>query len=162
MGMTNDRHLAEDIVQETLTIAWKKLSQFDPSTSFSAWTSAIVRNVALNARRKKVNQTLISSEQIDAKSSRQIGEDEIPIGGMGEILPNQRAFDDQVLAALGELSGPARSCLLLRTVSGHTYERISELLEIAPGTAMSHVFRARKVLRKRLGEGTRSTEGGAA
>ncbi len=119
MGMTNDRHLSEDIVQETLTIAWKKSKQFDPNTSFSAWTAAIARNVALNARRKKAKQKPISTEKLDGRPASRTGDDQSPIGGVGQILPNQQAFDDRVMAALGELSGPARSCLLLRTVSGH-------------------------------------------
>lgn len=162
MGMTNDRHLAEDIVQETLAIAWKKSNQFDPATSFSAWTAAIVRNVALNSRRKRSRQTLVNPEQIDSTPSPDSVADHNPINTVGSILPNQQAFDDQVVAALQGLSGAARSCLLLRTVTELSYDKISELLDIAPGTAMSHVYRARKAMRSRLGGDSKSSDGGTA
>jgi RNA polymerase sigma-70 factor (ECF subfamily) len=162
MGMTNDRHLAEDLVQEALAIAWKKSKQFEPTTSFSAWTAAIVRNVALNSRRKRAKQTLVNPEQFDSTPSRDVGNDKSPINTAGRILPNQQEFDDRVVAALRDLSSAARSCLLLRTVTGLSYDKISDLLDIAPGTAMSHVYRARKTLRHRLGGGTSRPEGGTA
>ncbi len=162
MGMTNDRHMAEDIVQETLAIAWRKSKQFEPTTSFSAWTAAIVRNVALNSRRKKSRQTLVNPEQLDSTPSQDATSKKSPINKVGRILPNQQEFDDRVVAALDDLSSAARSCLLLRTVTGLSYDKISELLDIAPGTAMSHVYRARKALRDRLGHPRCSSDGGIA
>ncbi|MCA9252226.1 MAG: RNA polymerase sigma factor [Phycisphaerales bacterium] len=162
MGMTNDRHLAEDIVQETLAIAWRKSGQFERSTSFTAWTAAIARNVALNSRRKNSRQSLVNPEHLDSTPSNDSGDDTGPINTVGRILPNQKDFDDQVVSALQDLSSAARSCLLLRTVTGLSYDKISELLEIAPGTAMSHVYRARKTLRSRLGGETIRSKGGTA
>ncbi len=162
MGMTNDRHLAEDIVQETLAIAWRKSGQFERATSFTAWTAAIARNVALNSRRKNARQSLVNPEHLDSTPANDAGHDASPINAVGGILPNQKEFDDQVVSALQDLSSAARSCLLLRTVTGLSYDKISELLDIAPGTAMSHVYRARKTLRTRLGGGTNRLEGGTA
>lgn len=162
MGMTNDRHLAEDIVQETLAIAWKKFQQFDPATSFSAWTATIARNVALNTRRKNARQTLVNPEHFDSTPSQHVSNEEMPITQSGHILPNQKEFDDQVIAALDDLSSAARSCLLLRTVQGLSYDKISKVLDMAPGTAMSHVYRARKALRTRLGDRKSSSDGGTA
>jgi RNA polymerase sigma-70 factor (ECF subfamily) len=52
--------------------------------------------------------------------------------------------------ALETLEPTVRACLLLRVVAGMSYQQISGVLEIPEGTAMSHVFRARKALASRL------------
>lgn len=150
VGMTNDRHLAEDIVQETLAVAWNKVDAFDPETSFAAWTARIVRNIALNYRRKASKQSYVSPSHLDATPSEMSSDYANPIDSKGNLLPDQRHFDDQVLSALGDLSSHARCCLLLRTVNSLSYEHISKLLDIPPGTAMSHVYRARRAIRKSL------------
>ena len=51
------------------------------------------------------------------------------------------------LEALGEVP---RACLLLSTLRELSYGEIAALLTIPEGTAMSHVHRARLVLRERL------------
>ena len=49
------------------------------------------------------------------------------------------------------MSETARSCLLLKTVMELEYREIAVLLDIAEGTAMSHVHRARNRMRELLG-----------
>jgi RNA polymerase sigma-70 factor (ECF subfamily) len=56
------------------------------------------------------------------------------------------------MRALRGVSEVARACLLLRTLEGMPYARISELLQIPEGTAMSHVHRTRQFLRERLAD----------
>ncbi|MEO0587563.1 MAG: RNA polymerase sigma factor, partial [Planctomycetota bacterium] len=65
---------------------------------------------------------------------------------------DQLAFDDAVVAALGGLEPTARACLLLKTVHGHSYAEIGQMLGVPEGTAMSHVHRARKRMRETLTE----------
>ncbi len=162
VGMTGDRHLAEDVVQEALAIAWKKIDQFDPATSFPAWTAAIVRHVARNQRRKSARRKPVPPAQLDDTPARVAGGGASPIDARGQVLPDQQQFDDRVIGALGGLSETARSCLLLRTVKALSYEAIAQLLDIPPGTAMSHVYRARKAMRQALGDDSASPTGEVA
>lgn len=150
VGMTGDRHLAEDVVQDALAIAWKKIAQFDPATNFPAWTAAIVRHVALNQRRKSARRNSLSSGQLEDTPTKAEGHVGSPIDAQGQVLPDQHQFDDRVMEALSQLSESARSCLLLRTVKGLSYEAIAQLLDLPPGTAMSHVYRARRAMRQSL------------
>ena len=76
--------------------------------------------------------------------------DDLPVNGRGELRSDQAAFDDRVLRGLRELSAVQRSALLLRAVLELKYHEIARALEIPEGTAMSHVHRAREVLRARL------------
>lgn len=46
-----DHHAAEDVVQESVLIAYRNLGHFFPETDFGAWLRAIVRRKALEMRR---------------------------------------------------------------------------------------------------------------
>jgi RNA polymerase sigma-70 factor, ECF subfamily len=139
LGGRND---AEDVVQEAAVIGLRKLEEFEPSTSFSAWMAQIVRNVARNHARKQSRRRTIPADpgSLDRAESGQ------------PLRPGDRVtdLDSRVLLALNELEEVPRMCLLLRTVRQMPYRDIAMLLEIPEGTAMSHVHRSRRALRERL------------
>ena len=156
VGILRDRAHAEDAVQDAAIIALDKLDTFEPGTSFTAWMGQTVRNVSLNKLRKERRRRGPSLDD-SARDLAPAGDDRSPqsplLSGRGEVLPDQRHFDDQVMQALGMVSETARACLLLRTVEGLEYSEIARVLEIPEGTAMSHVHRARKLLREKLSAG---------
>lgn len=152
-AVTGNRSKAGDVVQEASVIALSKLGDFDPGTSFVAWMAQIVRFVALNegrrAQRERANLDRLAQERDPGYATL-----EVP------------AMDPRVESALAELDEVVRLCVVLRTVSDMGYKEISQALGIPEGTAMSHVFRARKVLREKLKSmnplGEASASGGAA
>lgn len=168
-AVLGDRGRAEDVVQEAAVIALAKLDRFDPATSFAAWMGAIVRNLARNEARKRRRQATgpLPPEPLagrwDARAEARA------VDARGELGADCGAFDDAVVAALRTLRPVARAALLLRTVQGLDYEEIAAVLAIPPGTAMSHVHRAREALRRRLAGGAEralplpaAQQGGAA
>jgi RNA polymerase sigma-70 factor (ECF subfamily) len=134
---------------------------------FVAWMSRIVRLTALNHARRRIKRIAQSTDpgsldQFAADASRGgrgggRGEpathdtSAIGITCKGELVKDNELFDDRVEAALRSLDETARACLLLRTLMQMPYRQISLVLDIAEGTAMSHVHRARAVLREKLG-----------
>ncbi|MEO0965326.1 MAG: RNA polymerase sigma factor [Planctomycetota bacterium] len=149
-GLLGDRHLADDAVQEAVMIAWAKREQFEPGSSFVAWTAQIVRHVASNMRRRRHRQAHDAADLSDSVPARPTPPD--PRLHRPREVPNadEAGFDDAVLAALATLEPIARACLLLRTVREHTYDEIARLLDIPANTAMSHVHRARQRMRRQL------------
>jgi RNA polymerase sigma-70 factor (ECF subfamily) len=151
-GIVGDPALAEDIVQEAALIALGKIDQFRPGSSVTAWVGAIVRNVALNHLRKERTRAArrIEPDEWDQLEPKQRSWN----GEVREVQPPAPAApfvsDRRLLDALSEVGETARACLLLRTLDSMEYAKISELLDIPEGTAMSHVHRARKWLRERL------------
>lgn len=138
---------AEDVVQEAAVIALGKREQLPDVVNFTSWMAQIVRFVALNRRRASGGRA-VSTPEFDRQPARRHEPD--AVDDSGRLLPNQRAFDDRTNAALMQLEETARACLLLRVVLELSYREISAVLGIPEGTAMSHVFRARRVMLEQL------------
>jgi RNA polymerase sigma-70 factor (ECF subfamily) len=144
-SVSRDRAGAEDAVQDAAVIAMGKLEEFDKDTNFVAWMGQIVRFVATNAgrtsaRRERILRTHVSAEKHAENAAGDWG------------LP------PAMTAAMGTLEPTARACLLMRVVGEMSYQQISAALGIPEGTAMSHVFRARKSLASRLEPPTKGDE----
>ncbi len=60
-----DFHAAEDVVQETAQIAYRKLNFLIPEADFAGWLKAIARRQALAARRKLTKTSLVTEEIIE-------------------------------------------------------------------------------------------------
>jgi len=154
--MTGDHAEADDILQEASIIALRKRDDFTAGTNFAAWMSQIVRLTALNHVKKMSRGAITVTDpatidRADATAGR--GTDwASSVDSDGRLSKHQTDFDDEVCSALREIGDVARACLLLRVVHQLSYEEIAETLEIPPGTAMSHVHRAKQSLRHQLGD----------
>jgi RNA polymerase sigma-70 factor (ECF subfamily) len=156
-GIVNDPFIAEDVVQEAAVTALGKLHEFEPNSNFTAWMAKIVRYIALNQFRRTKRQptNLDPGAMDDSLASRAAGDaaHKPPlVDQFGQLDLNRTPFDDRVMNALKSVSDIARACLLLRTIQGLSYDEIANVLQIPPGTSMSHVHRTRIVLRERLAE----------
>ena len=154
-GLCGDRALADDIIQEAALAALKRIQDFRPGTSFSAWIATFIKHIAQNHNRKTFRQqtTTLDPVQLDRRprTDSDFGEfDTAALIVSGELGPDQNWFDDDVSDALTKLSEESRVCLLLRTVGELSYAEIAELLQVPEGTAMSHVHRAKQSLRESL------------
>lgn len=150
VGVTGDRELARDVVQEAAVIGLAKRSDFSVGTSFPHWMGQIVRFVALNQARRARQRAGIS---ITPESAADTSAPAEPLGvtRTGDVRVDEDAFDDATTRALRTLDEVARSCLLMKTVLGMKYSTIAAALGIPENTAMSHVHRARRRMREMLG-----------
>ena len=53
ISLTNDRDLADNLVQEALTKAWASLDGFQPGSNMNAWLFTILRNCFYSNHRKR-------------------------------------------------------------------------------------------------------------
>lgn len=150
-GITGNREDAEDIVQQAIAIAIEKNQSFESEYQFIGWLSGIVRNCALNHRKKLIRRKTRATDPVQMTAVEVESGMTSPIDhGTGEILAMQQSFDDKVHSALEQIAPEARSCLLLRTVEGMSYKDIAILMDIPEGTAMNKVHRSKKKLREIL------------
>ena len=152
-AIVGDRTLAEDIVQEAAITGLRRLADFTEGTNFVGWISQIVRFTALNHLKTRKRRKIVALDV-----HQEMAEDGLTKGDVadkavtmqGSLAPNQTEFDDEVARAIQNLDPERRACFLLRVVHNLAYTEISEMLEIPPGTAMSHVHRAKTELRRAL------------
>lgn len=139
--LTQDRHEAEDLVQETYAKALRGFSGFEPGTNFRAWMFRILRNSFLTSRTGLRSTIPLEDDTYETIPSA----DPSP-----EAVLVERANRESIREALSDLSVPFREVLLLCDVEEMSYEEIAQVLGIPTGTVMSRLHRARKALRGRL------------
>ena len=150
-GIIGDRRDAEDIVQQAILIAIEKDNEFESESHFLGWLAGIVRNCALNHRRKSARRKTQPTDPADMVVVETGGPVTSPVDReTGQLKSLQGSFDDQMQYALQQITPKARSCLLLRTVEGLDYKEISLLMDMPEGTAMNLVHRSKKKLREIL------------
>ncbi len=146
------RTSAEDIVQQAAIMAWQRRGLFAPGTDFTAWLAAFVRGVARNHRRGE--RRLIKRHR--ARSS----DPSLSPTHAGAISTPAPDPDPELHAALDTLSEAQRTCFLLRSIDGRSYEQIGTILDLPAATARTHVFRARQRLAAQLGDGQAVAQAG--
>lgn len=129
---------AEEVTQEVLIRAWRKLDTFRGEASFGTWLHRIAVNVALNYRtaRGRLRERFVSEpgDEFDAPSR-----------------PVSPAHGLDFEAAIAALPPGARKVFVLHDVEGYRHEEIANLLGISAGTSKSQLHYARMALRKALG-----------
>ena len=128
---------ARDLVQECFMRAWQRLDTLDDPSRFGHWLGRMVRNLAIDWRRRKRPGPLDMSIDVP--------------GGPQAAPPIERAEQkgkiDQALAALDEQS---RACVTLRYYEGLSSKQIGELLDLTPAAVDMRLSRARTMLREKL------------
>ena len=126
------RQAAEDLVQETLLLAWRGFRTFERNSNARAWLFRILINAFYGQGRK----ARTSPKTVPITEHRSSGSD-----------ATERLEVQQAMAGLSE---EHRAVLLLAVVEGFTSREIAQILSIPAGTVMSRLSRARQALREVL------------
>ena len=120
---------AEDVVQDALLTAWRKLGSLRDAAAFDAWLTRIVANAAVGRARRRRFFAPIDGVDVAAPGNRV--EERIDVGRLlRRLAPRQRAV------------------LHLTTVEGLTDREIGRVLGITPSSVRAHRLRARKRLQE--------------
>jgi RNA polymerase sigma-70 factor (ECF subfamily) len=137
--ITQDRALAEDLVQETMLRAWKAFDRYQTGTNCKGWLFRIMFNLLSKHRRRiRVRPETVSLDHPEA--AREVAAPE-ESGAMSHR---------EILAAIDGLPADQRGALVL-AVEGFKCREIAGMLKIPIGTVMSRLSRARAILREKLG-----------
>jgi len=163
--LTADRHLAEEVVQETFLALWNRAELFDPAIgSLAAWLHTIARNRTvdrLRAAGRRPNLIPLSSaagedEQDGAALDRLVATGTV-IGGAGvgqgpEGELQARELRQVLRVALAELPESERTAIVLAYREELTQTEIAEKLGWPLGTVKTRTRRALLRLRAALAE----------
>lgn len=145
-ALTGNHADADDLVQEALKRALVYLDGERMIDDLRAYLFKILHHAridAANRRRREGAQIAVEDACLAATGASQAG----------------RLHCREVLAAMQELSEEHREVLLLVGVEGMSYREAAEILDIAIGTVMSRLSRARSALRTLLAIDGQALEG---
>jgi RNA polymerase sigma-70 factor (ECF subfamily) len=137
---------AEDIVQETFLIAFKKMKEFEHRSSLYTWLCHISVNLCHERlrRRKRVLATL----QEDLERFTQTRVDSLERQEQDER--ENKARLEMVERLMQSMSERCRRIIELRDRNGESYINLARILKIPPGTVMSQLARCRQALKQLL------------
>ena len=145
--MVGDRQDSEDIVQESLLTAWRRLHLLDDPGAFRSWVSRISSRRATDVTRRRMRR---ATEPQPTEVLEHRG-DERPASDPARAT--QVNVQLQALArVLGSLEPGLRSCWALREVEGMTYLEVATTLGITEATARGRLARARLQVMQQMEE----------
>ena len=149
--LTGDREEAFDLAQEAFVKAWQGLPSFQGGSSFSTWIYRLATNVCIDYLRKQKRRRQVEAEvSLDDEEG---GWTEPADWSQDPQRQLERSERGRALArGLEALPEQQRQILVLRELSGLSYQEISQALALDLGTVKSRIARARLALRKILAE----------
>ena len=144
-SLLQNREDAEEVLQDSFEYAFRKLANYDDRKSaFSSWLYRITVSRCRNKRRRKWLPTsplsLLTPQGIK----------DVDAAAPDELLEQTEQQQD-VWAALGQLSPKLRETAVLRYYYGLQYKEIGQILSSSPKTAVSRMRLAHQTLRQIIG-----------
>ena len=144
LARTGDQDDADDVAQEVLVRLYRHLVSFDGRSVFTTWLYQVTRSAAADLHRKRARR-----ERLTLKAVREARPQVWDPRGEESAADEWRA-SDLVRAFLGELSDRQREVFDLCDLQGFGPAEVSGMLGMEPVTVRSHLFRARKAIRRRM------------
>lgn len=128
---------AADTTQTVFLKVFEHISEYDQKFKFFSWVYRIAINESLNQVKKRRSQESLDDGQAS------------PWQGPAETL-DTRKLCERVQDALMLLSEDYRTVVVMKHISGCSYQQISEILQIPEKTVKSRLYSARQLLKKTL------------
>lgn len=127
---------ADDLVQDTLERALRRLDQWKPGTRLDSWVFRIMQNGWIDTvRARAVRQRYVQSDP-DADAP----------GIDGRAALDAHLTLARAQRVLGDLPEEQRAVVALILIEGYSYREAAEILGVPEGTVTSRLFRARTAL----------------
>ena len=132
LSIVRQAHLAEDVLQETMIVVWKRAKTFKGNSKPSTWILGIARNLAFNLLRKEKRGDRLPAEKPTTDPAKQ-AELSVHVERALETLPDHH-----------------REVMHLVFYEEMNLREAAEVLGIPEGTVKSRMHHARKALAKEL------------
>ncbi|MBX3097497.1 MAG: sigma-70 family RNA polymerase sigma factor [Fimbriimonadaceae bacterium] len=125
---------AEDLTQDTFTLAFKGLRQFDQRSKFGTWLYRIAVNRALAHARRKSGRNDVDLTVIENTAS------------VAPDVPQET--DHKIEHALARMNSDDRALIILFYWEEQSLQEIANILDIGANAAKTRLFRARERFRQ--------------
>jgi len=135
---------AEDLLQETLLLAYRSLKRLADPAGFRPWLLAIAHNVLIDDARRMTRQKRAAPAADTPVAALRAA------GPSPDELAQREEVRQRVLSVLRSLPEEYRLPLTLRYLTGADYDAIGEQLGLTNGSLRGLLHRGLKMLRDRL------------
>jgi len=133
-ALTGSATAADDLVQDSLERACRKIDRWEPGSDLRAWLFTLMHNVHVNNLRRRRVETIPMTHT------------DYPEPGNVDAARSMRLHDLE--KALARLPADQREIVLLVCLEDMTYEQAAAVVGIPVGTVMSRLHRGRERLRR--------------
>jgi RNA polymerase sigma-70 factor, ECF subfamily len=140
-GMVRDMEVADELVQETFFIAWKKLSDVREPANFRAWLFRIAHNLATDYHRREPKSPPLSSQVLI--------EDEASFPALVVQGFEEHVQETELIKkALAQVSPTYRTCLDLYIFGNIRQSEIATMLDMSIRSVQRYIYHGMKQLRE--------------
>jgi RNA polymerase sigma-70 factor, ECF subfamily len=138
MGNASD---AEEVVQDSLISAWRRLPEFREDAAFRTWMYRIVANRCHSVLRRHSPTTPLDTvrEPVSREAAAEPAR-----------AAESAATAEALAGALGRLRPDQRACWVLRELHDLSYKEIAHVVGASEQTVRGRLFRARRTLMKEM------------
>jgi len=142
LKMTRNEDDALDISQEAFIKAFRQLGNFRGDSRFSVWLYRLTYNLCIDFLRKKTGAITVPLSY--EENSGEVTSLEIPdLRNLPEDNAIRSELRRTIASSINELALKHREILVMREITGMSYDDIAKTLNVNSGTVKSRLARAR-------------------
>jgi RNA polymerase sigma-70 factor (ECF subfamily) len=131
---------AEDVMQESFLVAFRKIDEYKGEATFGAWLKRIVINRSIDELKKRKETVSLDESGMD-----------VPADDNSENYLEMLSYKiDQIRKGIEMLADEDRIILSLLLLEGYDHEEISQVLDISNNASRTRYSRARRRLKELL------------
>jgi RNA polymerase sigma-70 factor (ECF subfamily) len=142
--MLGERREAEDLAQDAFIRGFERLDTFDLAYEFGPWIRRVAANLCLNRLQRRQPVLLDLDDEAGLRGG--------PPGPTPESSAEKHQQAEDIRQAILALPPAYRAVIELRHYQEASYEEIAAALYLPLSDVKSHLFRARRILARRLVE----------
>ena len=151
LRITGNTADAEEIAQDALWAASRKIDTFREDAAFGSWVYRITANAAYQKlRKRRTTRNELSWDALDDDGKDYHREPPQDWSSRAQDPAVQAELRTALESAIEALPAPLHAAFVLRDLEAFTYLEIAATLDTHPATIKSRVHRARLFLRRRL------------
>jgi RNA polymerase sigma-70 factor, ECF subfamily len=140
LSLTGSVAEADDLVQAACERALRARDQWTPGTRLDSWVFKIIRNLWIDAIRKRKTDSIVEGidevAHVEGEDGRQVTETALTLTDVND--------------AVSKLPEEQRAVLLLVCTEERSYQEAADMLGVPIGTVMSRLARGRRSLAERF------------
>jgi len=155
LKMTRNEEDALDISQEAFIKAYRQLSNFRGDSKFSVWMYRLTYNLCIDFLRKKKPESKVVSLNYEDESGETTPLEVPDLRNLPEDNAIRSEMRSTIKDSIEELAEKHRDILVMREITGMSYDEMAETLRVNVGTVKSRLARARlKLVEILIAKGT--------